>query len=105
VKWNGVGCFKEGDHWPAQTPSWFPGWNWPVGICQFRDMIVPKGIPVDLLIVIGLLILCCCTYVLRCCLNDCIRRDKRNDQNKANSAILTAKRNHKEFEHNRSFFG
>lgn len=104
-EWNGVGCFKEGDHWPAHAPSWFPGWDWPVGICQFRNMIVPHGIPVDLYIVLGFLLLCCCTYALRCCLDANIRRDKRNDQNKANNAVLAAKRNHKEFEHKRSFFG
>jgi hypothetical protein len=108
-EWNGVGCFKRGDVWPAHMPDWIPGFTWPVGICQFRDMIVPNPspfiLPVDVIIVLGFLILCCCTYCLRCFLNSNIRWSKRHDQNTANTALLKAKRDHKEFEKHRSFFG
>jgi hypothetical protein len=84
-EWNGVDCFQAGDNWGV--------YKWPIGICEFRDKIVPQNwaIPLDVWTVLGFSVLCCFTYVLRCCLNGVIRSTKRQDQREENKKIYKAR--------------
>jgi hypothetical protein len=95
-EWNGVGCFKEGDqmHLPFLPNLTFGDHRWPMGVCEFRDQINPKGwtLPLDFWTVMGFVVLYLSTFCLRCCLNGCLRSTKRGDQKMDNEKIARLKR-------------